>query len=365
MNTIGIKIKELRSKNNLTQEELAEQLNISSQAVSKWENGNSSPDISQIIPLVKIFGITSDELLGISDESENETVDALIKKCKDYIKDGHYKDKMLEVHNRCTDMLEKYPNNTKLLSYTISHIVNMICENTDTDEKSKLYNEAIRRAKVIVNYSKDISQVMNAKAWLSLIYCNLRKYDLAREYANQFPNDFSYNRGIQRAMIYYCECDRESEIKEYCNNIYGLIDTTREQLACLGEAYILTDRYEDAIYTFETILRIKEAVYMTEEYTPPLHRISSVYMALARCYLHIGDRETALSYFEKGFEYVRRIEKYYNKVQYSDNPILREKEFSCSNDEYYGRFEMKDYMNDSCFDSIREDKRFVAIYDRL
>ena len=58
-------------------------------------------------------------------------------------------------------------------------------------------------------------------------------------------------------------------------------------------------------------------------------------------------------------------EKYYNKVQHFDNPLLFGKDFSCSEDEFYGRFEMKDHMNDSCFDSVREDERFVAIYEQL
>ena len=88
-------------------------------------------------------------------------------------------------------------------------------------------------------------------------------------------------------------------------------------------------------------------------------------MALARCYLHIGDREAALSYLEMGFEYVCHIEEYYCKAQQIDNPIFRGKELSCSDDEYYGRFEMKDYMNGSWFDSVRENERFVAIYEQL
>ena len=42
---IGLKIRELRKKRGITQERLAEYLNISSQAVSKWENGTALPDI--------------------------------------------------------------------------------------------------------------------------------------------------------------------------------------------------------------------------------------------------------------------------------------------------------------------------------
>ena len=61
---IGQKIKELRRKNNMTQERLAELLSISSQAVSRWETDAAMPDISLLIPIANLFGITTDELLG-------------------------------------------------------------------------------------------------------------------------------------------------------------------------------------------------------------------------------------------------------------------------------------------------------------
>ena len=62
--TMGQIIRRLRKERNLTQEELAEQLNISSQAVSKWENNTAMPDISQVVPLAKLFGVSTDFLLG-------------------------------------------------------------------------------------------------------------------------------------------------------------------------------------------------------------------------------------------------------------------------------------------------------------
>ncbi|MBQ4562315.1 MAG: helix-turn-helix transcriptional regulator [Clostridia bacterium] len=370
MNSIGNRIKDLRKKHDLTQEELAEQLNISSQAVSKWENGVCMPDISQIIPLVKIFGITSDELLGISDESENEAVDALIKECQEYIRIGHYSDKMLEIHNKCNDMLDKYPNNMRLLSYTIGHIAILAGELADknennTDEINKLYKEAIRRANLVVKYSKDIAQIMDAKQWLVRIYCSLREFDLAREWADRFPDDFFYNRGIQLAWIYDSEKDRDNEIKLHCKNISALIDTMAQEIEVLGGTYLIKENYKDAIYTYETILKIKDAVYRCGEYTPPLHAIISVYVFLANCYIQIGDTQDALNYLENGFEYVCNIEKHYNKVNHIDNPMLRGTEYRYLGNKYNGRSELKDYMNLSWFDSVREDERFVAIYEQL
>ena len=67
--TIGNRISKHRREKGLTQEELAEKLGVSSQAVSKWENDQSCPDISLLPQLCKIFGISTDELLtGSNDE---------------------------------------------------------------------------------------------------------------------------------------------------------------------------------------------------------------------------------------------------------------------------------------------------------
>lgn len=61
---IGGKIKEFRVKNKLTQEELAEKLGVTSQAVSRWECGLSLPDVSMIPLISKVLFVSADELLG-------------------------------------------------------------------------------------------------------------------------------------------------------------------------------------------------------------------------------------------------------------------------------------------------------------
>ena len=62
--TFGQRFSRLRKKYDLTQEEVANKLNVSSQAVSKWENDISMPDISLLIEIAELFNITVDELLG-------------------------------------------------------------------------------------------------------------------------------------------------------------------------------------------------------------------------------------------------------------------------------------------------------------
>lgn len=67
---LGQKIRELRYKNNVTQEQLAEVLSVSYQAVSKWENGKSTPDVELLVDIAKFFDITMDELFEYVIESK-------------------------------------------------------------------------------------------------------------------------------------------------------------------------------------------------------------------------------------------------------------------------------------------------------
>ena len=62
--TIGNRISKYRKAKGLTQEGLAAQMGVSSQAVSKWETDASCPDISALPQLCKILGITADEQLS-------------------------------------------------------------------------------------------------------------------------------------------------------------------------------------------------------------------------------------------------------------------------------------------------------------
>ena len=71
---IGKKIMDLRKKNSLSQEELAEKVGVARQTISKWELGETSPDLKQAKELSKIFNVSLDEL------TDNDIKDILVEK---------------------------------------------------------------------------------------------------------------------------------------------------------------------------------------------------------------------------------------------------------------------------------------------
>jgi len=69
---INEKIKELRSEGALSQEQLAELLGVSRQAVSKWENGECQPELDNIVRLAQVFGVSTDYLLVSNGMGNNQ-----------------------------------------------------------------------------------------------------------------------------------------------------------------------------------------------------------------------------------------------------------------------------------------------------
>lgn len=69
----GEKLYELRKEKKLSQEEVADKLNVTRQTVSKWETNQSTPDFDKVLPLCELFGISADELLSGNKKEENNS----------------------------------------------------------------------------------------------------------------------------------------------------------------------------------------------------------------------------------------------------------------------------------------------------
>lgn len=105
------KLKTLRRIHNITQEQLAGYLCVSSQAVSRWECGTACPDISLLPQISEFFEITVDELLGVDEQEKRREIDEIIAETSAQI------DRNLTEKPICMlrDALMRYPNNDRLL----------------------------------------------------------------------------------------------------------------------------------------------------------------------------------------------------------------------------------------------------------
>lgn len=109
---IGMNIKRLRLAKGWTQEQLADLLTISTAAVSKWEAKNTYPDITMLLPLAQIFGVSVDELLGYDEAKAKTDVDKILVEYQRLYVEGRFSEgKALIVNAR-----KKYPHDYRIMN---------------------------------------------------------------------------------------------------------------------------------------------------------------------------------------------------------------------------------------------------------
>ena len=139
--TLGKRIAQLRKEKDFTQEELAQQMEVSAQAVSKWENDLTCPDISSLPKLAKLLGVTVDELLSgkeeaapvaqvLAPEERKELKDMMLRIVVDEKGGDHVKVNIpMVLVQVALDMgmeLPQVSGNSALRNLDLTHIVNMV-----------------------------------------------------------------------------------------------------------------------------------------------------------------------------------------------------------------------------------------------
>ncbi|HBA48617.1 MAG TPA: hypothetical protein DCZ91_12630 [Lachnospiraceae bacterium] len=171
----GTTLKELRKKRSLTQEQLAEYLGISSQAVSKWENNISYPDVSLLPALANYFQASTDELLGVDTAKRTENIQKLCLAADGMIADGRYAEAVAKLR---LDLVQ-YPVNDQLLYRLAWALTGTIQEHPQN------LDEAILIYLKILETSSDAT--LKLKAMRDLIYRYYTKGEdaFALHYAEQ------------------------------------------------------------------------------------------------------------------------------------------------------------------------------------
>lgn len=107
---LGENLKKFRLQRELTQEQLADILGVSAQAVSRWENGTTYPDITLLPTVASYFEITLDELMGMDNWRSEEQLKGLISQLDENGSKGFIYENILLLR----DAVKTYPTNYEL-----------------------------------------------------------------------------------------------------------------------------------------------------------------------------------------------------------------------------------------------------------
>ncbi len=168
---IGNRIRELRKASGMTQEQLAELVGISFQAVSKWENNIALPDISLVPTLARIFGVTTDEIFAYNLAEMHEEIERYVSEAaKLRESDPAEGRRILE------EGLQKYPDNDILLNNLLYVL-----------DYSKNPDETIRTASRLIDKTTESDIRYDALRFLAYAYRAKGDTDSAVKALEQIP----------------------------------------------------------------------------------------------------------------------------------------------------------------------------------
>ena len=341
--TMGQIIRRLRKNADLTQEDLADQLGITYQAVSRWENDTGMPDVSQIVPLANVFDVPIDVLFGRVGQNADEEVDVFEARMLENEQRHESADDQEELRWRLdrTDqyrkMVEMYPNNVKLLYGAMTEGIYAVSDyeednEDDTtvlppDDYRALLEECIKWGDRIVRLEAGTDGFFySVRCWQIGAFVRLDEKEKAYRIAQTLPKSMTDIAYGQQAEIARIAGDREAEIKSRATMVVLLLEELENQAVMMAAAYRDSGEYADAGECYAFSRRLEAAVYGEEAWSPPfVLPVDYRFTPQAACLVLEGREDEAITLLEEYFDYAVRHTEAWNTRQNapSSSPLLR------------------------------------------
>lgn len=183
---IGKKIADFRKEKGVTQEQLADYVGVSFAAVSKWETGQSYPDITLLPDIAEFFESSIDALMGYDISEKEEVLEKIRKEVTPLILASDYT-KAIPI---ILDALRKFPNDCVLLDWAADMYVNR-CWTSETQLQDR--QEALKYYEKAIRCTKEESQILQIKKRISSIYSDMGDLDKAIEQLEKINASGKYN----------------------------------------------------------------------------------------------------------------------------------------------------------------------------
>ncbi|MDE6747708.1 MAG: helix-turn-helix transcriptional regulator, partial [Lachnospiraceae bacterium] len=299
---IGKVIRELRIRNKVTQEMLAEHIGVTAQAVSKWESGVNLPDITMLSGFASYFGVTADYLLyGEPEVTEDETRilnEVMERKGRGDI-DGAIEKLMQGVN--------LYPRNYNILLEYVSCIYKMRREEPYKDR----VESAIFYGNRIISESGDSRLVYRAKHLLGLFYCEI-DVEKAQKIADSLPDMPVCRNLLLEHMLQGEELEslRDDNLALFLSYIWS-----RLQKIALSEERPTSER----IMACTTGVKLWELFFYDGRMGYYHDRPVWDYMCMTELYAGQGEKENALASLEKAVEHIRMYKESCQKEVFTNS----------------------------------------------
>lgn len=354
---IGENLKKQRKLRELTQEQLADILGVSFQAVSKWERGEVYPDIELLPTIAEYFGITTDELMGMKEIRDSSKADKILETVRENSRAGKIEEnlKILE------EAVKRFPNNFKLLAEYASNLT-FVNWNTKGEPYRQNNLKAISIAERILAECTDPEIRGGIQGDLCYFYERSGQHDKAIEAADKLSGVWSSREMVKMALL------KGDELMEFAQ--WVVID--------LANAMYLTLRYlsdlkgenapqmtnEQRIEILQKAVVLYDLVFDKGDYNFYFHDVYHAYIDIAATAVLSGNRELALDSLEKAAEFAAADDDLPDKKPYTSllvNRLEYNKENQIRNFTVTYREELLEKLAWDGYDVIRDDPRFGAV----
>lgn len=354
---IGKKIKFLRKENDITQEKLAAYLNVSCQAVSKWENETASPDISLIVPIANFFNVTTDELFDRDEEQQKVEIKEILDKASCLGQQGFVKEK-IELWRTA---VSKYPNNYQCLTeyaYALFSAKHSDAFDNDEETADQYTDKALEICERILEDCTENEYRASATQLLVMIYGHPGRGHYNEEKAETYA---------KQATNLYCCCDLllESAYKVNSDKHLAQKHTNALSFVDLLTQSIVLGKYRDCsekIFAFETALKIWNAIFYDGNFLFYHCRLAEIYRYLAIEYAKCNNNIKVIENLQLAKKHAQAKERLHDGQHYYTSIFINKachdnsntsKNFSCSEIDL-----ISNILTDTVFDFMRDSEEF-------
>ena len=317
--TIGKNIKDLRKRDNRTQEDLANALGVTCQAISRWEAGGGYPDMGLVPAIANYFHISIDELFGYHGDREAQ-IQAIVDKTGAAIRAlggfiGEENGDLTDTVEMLRTALDEFPNEPELMIKLAECLFYLGWQkhglNPTTKEGSPYQYDDVERNKENIYWQESL-QVYDKLLHLNVatkyreaahhnmlhMYKFRGEYEKAKALANEQPCLFSC-----KEVLLTSATAGEEEAK-YAGELIILL--LSQLYGTMSRSVLTNSELSSSEYGRElllTLVHLIEAVFPDGRCGRMHWDLRYLYLVLSMQESRHGDREKALTYFEKGFDH--------------------------------------------------------------
>ena len=358
---IGENIKRLRTDKNITQEKLANYLQITYQTISKWERNEGYPDITMLIPLANYFEVTVDELIG-ADAAKNEI------KIQEYFDEfdrlyntGHF-DKCFEP---ITKAYQEFPHDWRVINKYIFKLRDDGFEK-NLDEIQRLLEDILERCNIdSIRYE--------AMFIISHVYLERGNLAKALEIIDKMPT-IGETKANAKAWLFRRNGDDAKHVK-YAREA---VNEFTEQLTMLLINIIIYDHsltVQEKIKGFEDIINVIKLVYGENQYCGFMnHNLGVLYFLLSDSYIINKEHEKGLECLHTALDYAIKYNAAAHEEKKLDGVFVKDTIFDLSHIQPGSKTNEVKYLLDnineklsaenSIYADIKTHPQFIALFEK-